>query len=743
MERRNLAARPRQNLAARAGRWSARHRKTAIWGWIAFVIAAVMIGGAVGTNLISDEDSQVGEAGRAERVLADRFEKPAPEQVLVQSSTLRVSDPRFRAAVDDVIARLSRTRDVESVHSPLWPENAGQISRDRRSALVEFEIPGDPDTAKDRVAPSLDATAALQRSHPQMRIEQFGAASAEKAFDQSFEDDLAKAGTLSVPITLAILIVAFGALVAAGIPVLLAITAVAATMGLIAIPSQIAAVEQSVSEVILLIGLAVGVDYSLFYMRREREERAAGRSEQASLEAAAATSGRSVLISGLTVMAAMAGLYFTGDKTFGSFATGTMMVVAIAMIGSLTVLPALLSWLGDRVMKGRVPLLAARRERGRESRLWGAILDRVLRRPLVSAILAAAVLLALAAPVLGMHTASTGIQGLPESLPATQALRHIEAAFPGGPAPADVVVQARDVSSPATARAIAELERRALATGKMLEPISTDVNSRRDVAVVSIPLVGDGTDSRSYAALTQLRDEVIPATVGRVPGARADVTGLTAQSKDFNDQMKASAPLVFAFVLTMAFILLLVTFRSVVIPLKAIVLNLLSVGAAYGVLVLVFQHGWGEWLLGFESSGAVTSWLPMFLFVILFGLSMDYHVFILSRVREAYDRGMTTEQAVAHGIKSTAGVVTSAAIVMVAVFGVFGTLGALDFKQMGVGLATAVLIDATIVRAVLLPAAMKLLGDHNWYLPKRLEWLPEIEHEPLPAPTASAPQPTT
>src|SRR5829696_1894573 len=275
----------------------------------------------------------------------------------------------------------------------------------------------------------------------------------------------------------------------------------------------------------------------------------------------------------------------------------------------------------------------------------------------------------------------------------------------------------------------------ALATGQMSEPVTTNTSPDKTVEVVSIPMHGNGTDDTSNAALATLRDDVIPATVGKINGVEADVTGMTAGSKDFNDSMTSHLPTVFAFVLGLAFILLLVTFRSIVVPLTAIVLNLLSVGAAYGVLKLVFQDGHGESILGFESFGGITSWLPLFLFVILFGLSMDYHVFILSRIREAVDRGMKTDDAVARGIKQTAGVVTSAAVVMVAVFSIFGSLSMVEFKMMGVGLAAAVLIDATLVRGVLLPAAMKLLGEWNWYLPKRLDWLPKFEHEPLPEPS--------
>jgi RND superfamily putative drug exporter len=305
----------------------------------------------------------------------------------------------------------------------------------------------------------------------------------------------------------------------------------------------------------------------------------------------------------------------------------------------------------------------------------------------------------------------------------------IQAAFPGGPLPAIVAVQSGDVRTPEMKAAIGELTRRAIATGDVRQPVQVDVSPDHTLARVSLPLAGDGTNDRSQEALSALRGELLPATVGQVGGATYAVSGTTAMNKDFNDLMSSHVPIVMAFVLSMAFLLLLVTFRSIVIPLKAIVLNMLSVGASYGVLVWLFQDGHGEKLLGFTSTGTITSWLPLFLFVILFGLSMDYHVFILSRVREAFDRGMKTEDAVAHGIKQTAGVVTSAAIVMVFVFGIFATLTAVEFKQMGVGLAVAVLIDATIVRAVLLPATMKLLGDWNWFLPRRLQWLPEVAHE--------------
>jgi RND superfamily putative drug exporter len=734
-----------RNLASRAAHWSAQHRKKAILGWIAFVIVALAIGTAAGgMKTLKDEDTGNGESKTAAKVVADAgLKNRASEQVLIQArgSDPRAEDPAFRKAVLDVERVVARNSNVVDLESPYTKRNSGQISGDRRSALVLFQVRGSESKAQDRVVPILAAVKRVQGANPDLRVEEFGDASSSKALDKAFEDDFKKAETLSLPITLLILLIAFGALVAAGLPLLLGLSAVAATIGLVGVVSQAWPVDQAISSVVLLVGLAVGVDYSLFYIRREREERRAGRSADAALEAAAATSGRAVLVSGFTVMAAMAGLYITGNSTFASFGTGTIMVVAIAVLGSLTVLPAMLSWLGDRIDKGRVPGLSRLRGNG-ESRGWGWVIDRVLRHPVVSVVAAGGVLVVLAIPAFSLHTVDTGINGLPPDLGVTKTLKRIQAAFPGGAAPAEVVVQARDVNAPKVREGIGQIELGALGTGLMREPVEVHVNPGHNVAIVDIPLAGNGTDSASIRALDALRDTVIPQTIDKVPGTTTGVTGMTAGSHDFNSQMNSRAPWVFAFVLGLAFCLLMVTFRSIVIPIKAIVLNLLSVGAAYGVLVWVFQYGHLQSTLGFKSIDGITSWLPLFLFVILFGLSMDYHVLILSRVREAYDKGQKTEDAVAHGIKATAGVVTSAAVVMVAVFGIFATLSSLDFKMMGVGLATAILIDATIVRAFLLPASMKLLGDWNWYLPKWLDWLPHVAHEPAvagAAPTAAAP----
>ena len=540
--------------------------------------------------------------------------------------------------------------------------------------------------------------------------------------------------------TLILLLLTFAAAVAAGVPLLLGVSSFVATTGLLGPVSQLTPLHPAVQQVTMLIGLAVGVDYAMFYMRRMTEERDKGRSSADALDVAAATSGRAVLISGFTVMAAMAGMFFSGNPIFSSFGIGTMLVVLVAMIGSLTFLPAVLSYLGQKnwLEKGRVPYLAKRRHKnGGESRVWNAILDRVIKHPVVSVVLAGGLLVALTVPALGMQFKEAGTEGLSRSEPIIQTLDRIDAAFPGGSVPASVVIKAKDVTKPEVTAAIEQLHEKALASGKLSEPFNVEVNPAKTVAVASIAVDGKGTDAASDRSLATLRDDVVPATVGKVQGAEVAVTGMTAGSKDFLDTMKSHLPVVFLFVLSMAFILLLVTFRSIVIPIKAIVLNLLSVGSAYGVLTLVFQDGHFEKELGFTSVGGITPWLPLFLFVVLFGLSMDYHVFVLSRVRELVDRGMSTDKAVAEGIKSTAGVITSAAAVMVVTFSAFAIGDSQEMKQLGVGLAVAILIDATIVRAVLLPATMKLLGSRNWYLPKGLQWLPKFEHEPAVAPAGA------
>ncbi len=717
------------NLAGRAGRWSAEHWKKAVFGWLAFAVGAMVLGNVVGHVQMADSQAASGEAARALAMLERaNFKQPASESVLIQARNDTLRSPVFLSAVSSVVQTLQQQKDVTNLRNPLVdPGKGGAVSKDGHSVLVQFDIKGDPDQAKNKVKPIMDAIAGVQSAFPSLRVEEVGTASATYVLDKSFTKDFATAEKMTLPLTLLILLAAFGSLVAASLPVVLAFSAVLASLGLYAVVTNAYSGDyQTTSSVILLIGMAVGVDYSLFYIRREREERAGGREPRPSLLRAASTSGQAVLISGLTVLVAMAGMLIAGNKIFTSIALGTMLVVLCAIVGSLTVLPAAMARLGDRLDSGRVPYIGRRKQAAGDSRFWAFVLGRVLRRPAVSVVLAGSLLLLAASPVLSMHTKLPSFTDMRSDLPIVRTYERVIAAFPGAPTPAEVVVRADDVRRPAVVAGIASLERAAIATGVMFEPIMVTTSPDHTVANVAIPLAGNGDNPRSLAALRTLRQTVLPATLGHLDGAQYAVTGQTAGTKDFNDLMKQRMGFVIAFVLALAFILLLATFRSIVIPITAICLNLLSVGAAYGLLVLIFQHTWAEGLLGFTSNGAIVSWLPMFLFVVLFGLSMDYHVFILSRIKELRDNGATTDDAVSRGIRRTAGTVTSAAIIMVAVFAIFGTLHMVQMKELGVGLALAILIDATVIRGILLPATMKLLGDWNWYLPRSLEWVPSL-----------------
>ncbi|HTZ86378.1 MAG TPA: MMPL family transporter [Solirubrobacteraceae bacterium] len=745
-----------RNLAARAGRWSAAHWKTATFGWLAFIAIAVVLGQLAGTAKLTDTEQATGESAVAEKALAGSgLHRSASESVLVQNRRAMVGDPAFQrtlARVTAALRELPQTHDVRT-GAP------GQTSHDGHSALIQFDMRGDPETAEDRVAPVLAKVAALQRSAPGFTIVEFGDASARHELRKTMNDDFAHAEGLSLPITFLVLLFAFGAFVAAGVPVLLAFSAVLGSLGLASLLSHVLHASDATSSVMLLMGMAVGVDYSLFYLKREREERK-GLPAEAALARAAATSGRAVLVSGTTVLIAMAGMLLAGSKVFGSIGAGAMLVVLVSMVGSLTVLPALLGKLGDRVDRGVLAVLAATvlrllrplarvrllrwaarprplvwlrdrrtliqvvKGRRESSRLWSLVLRPALRFPAVAVVLSVGVLVALALPVLNMHTKLPSFTDLPAKVQIVQSYKKIQHAFPGAQTPAVVTVQAPDVRSPAVREAIANVKHEALSNPQMGGPIATTLNPAHTLAKLEIPLAGNGDDDRALKALATLRGELLPATLGHVPGVSYAVTGVAAGTHDFNETTKKHWPLVFAFVLGLAFVLLLVTFRSLTIPLTAIVLNLLSVGAAYGVLVWVFQDGHLQGPLDFHSNGAVVTWLPLFLFAVLFGLSMDYHVFIVSRIKELVDEGVPTAEAVARGISSTAGTVTAAATVMVAVFALFATLSTLEIKQMGVGLAVAVLIDATLIRGVLLPASMKLLGRWNWYLPRWLQWLP-------------------
>jgi uncharacterized membrane protein YdfJ with MMPL/SSD domain len=739
-----------RGIAARAGGWSARHRWAAVGIWVLFVVVAMGLGSVAGRVDVKDSDQLSGETHTAAKILEDAgVDEPASESVLVQAKGdgTRAADPAFHAAVTDVIKAVEGTGRVTDVSSPY---DTKTISRDGRSALVQFDMRGDADTAGERVEPVLNAVEGVQKEHGSLRIEEVGGASIQKTFDDAFGSDFQQAELSAVPVALGILLIAFGALVAALLPVALSITAIVATMGLMGVVSHLVPMSDTANSVMLLVGLAVGVDYCLFYLRREREERAAGRDAATAMRIAAATSGRAIVVSGVTVCVAMAGMLFTGIAEFKAMGLASLMVVAVAMVGSVTVLPALLSLLGERVEKGRVPYLnpGARRRRAERrgrtaregSRLWGAVLRVVLARPAVSLVVAAGALLAIAAPALGMKTQNLTLdQEFGDSLPIVATYDRVNDAFPGGSGPAEVVVAAKDIDAPEVRAALDGFRERAVSSGASRGPVEVKVDGARNLALVYVPLVGGSDLDKAGRSLDTLRDEVRPATLGKVDGVRAPITGEVAGSKDFNDQLGGAVVPVFAFVVVFAFVLMLLSFRSLTVAITSILLNLLSVGAAYGILVAVFQHGWGASLVGAEGVGAIITWLPLFLFVILFGLSMDYHVFVVSRIREARLRGRTTRDAITHGVVTTAGVVTSAAVIMVAVFAIFGTLSMQSMKQMGVGLAAAVLIDATVIRGVLLPAVMALLGERNWYFPKWLHRLPDLTHdESMTEPVAPA-----
>ncbi|MGH2851294.1 MAG: MMPL family transporter [Solirubrobacteraceae bacterium] len=682
---------------ARIGHWSARRPWLAIAAWLGFVVLAVAALAMAGSRQL--QNGAVGESARGYALMNQhQLAFAQSPYIYLHSDRLTVDSPVF---VSDLhrVAGLARRAVGGGV--------SVRISRDRHAALVEA-----------RSATSL-ALGGLAQAVPR-------AAGITTTLScggcGSSGNDLARAEALSVPVTLLVLLIAFGAVVAALVPLALAVTAVVAAFGLLGPISRFFPLDGSVKTVVLLIGMAVGVDYALFYVIRSREERGRGLSSHDALERTARTSGRSVVIAGTTVIIAMAAQFAIGSAVFNGIASGTIVVVACAVAGSITVLPALLELLGPRVDRGRIPFLPHLRTEG-DSRVWGALVARVLRRPVLAASLSGGLLVVLAIPALALRVSDPGSNALSAAGQSALA-RQIPAEFPSLSSPAIVVAT---WPAQATASVRPAVERLETLAGFAHPPFALDVNG--NALALALPLSGLGDDAASRAGVTALRDHLVGATLGRIPGVQTAVTGDTAQNLDFTSQMTRGIPLVVGLVLALAFVLLLVTFRSLVVPIKAIVLNLLSVAASYGVLVLVFQHGWAGSILGFRSDGAIISWLPLFLFVVLFGLSMDYHIFILSRVREAVDAGMDTDAALRHAITRTAGVVSSAALVMVGVFSLFATSHSLDLKQAGVGLAVAVALDATVVRGVLLPATMKLLGERNWYLPRRLAWLPSAQAE--------------
>jgi RND superfamily putative drug exporter len=726
-------------VTVRMARWSAEHPWRAIALWVVFVAVCFVGGNAAGTVEATAQDNAIGESGEAYVMIENgKFaDEPAVDNILITSRSGKLDSAAASAAAKDAAAKLRSVTGVESVGEPI-------PARDGSALLVPITMAGDPDTASDRVEPLRAATASVQAAHPGLRIEEVGGPSINKALDDTLGKDFQKAELLSLPVTLAILIIAFGALIAAGIPVLLALMSVAAAMGLSTLASHVVPMGDATSSVILLIGLAVGVDYSLFYVRREREERARGKGHVDAVEIAAETSGHAVVVSGTAVIIAMAGLFLAGDSTFSSLATGSILVVAVAVIGSLTVLPAILAKLGRWVDRPRVPLLwrlTARRNGAEPGRAWRKILSPALKKPAVTLVVSVLALLALAAPAIGMKLRFPGIEDLPRTTPAMQAYDRLTAAYPSNGTNHVVAVTAPAAEAGAVKAALASLAR-STEGNRLFAPLETtgpdiDQSASKTVTVLNVATPFATRSDEAVDSLHELRQRLAPAALDGIPGVKYAVAGGVAENEDYAKHVWQTLPLVAGFVLVLTFLVMAWTFRSVVVALTSIGLNLLSAAAAYGLLVLVFQNTWAEGLLGFTSTGAIVTWLPLFLFVVLFGLSMDYHVFVVSRIREAVGRGVPTREAVADGITGSAGVVSSAAIVMVAVFSIFATLSTIDMKQLGVGLAAAILLDATIIRAVVLPSLMTLLGPANWWAPpilRRLGMRPRTVDSPAPEP---------
>jgi putative drug exporter of the RND superfamily len=695
----------------RVARWSATHPWRAIGLWVVFVAVCFAAGSWVGTNDATDEDMAIGESGRATTIMnSGDFADPAEENVLITPRSGQLDVEAANAAAADVTERMLALDEVAEVGDPVR-------APDGQALLVPVTMAGDSDEASEKIDTLLEQTAAAQRDHPDLLVEEVGGESIEKAIWGQVADDLTKAEFISLPVTLIIMLVAFGAIIAAGVPVLLAMSAVGAAFGLSALASHIFPAVETVSSVILLMGMAVGVDYSLFYLKREREERQHGNPHVRAVEIAAATSGHAVVVSGFAVMVSMAGLYLTSDAVFASLATGSIIVVAVAVLGSLTVLPALLAKLGRFVDRPRVPLLWRLTNRSGPPRMWPRLLRPALRYPLVTLIVTLAALGALAWPALDLKLKNSSDDDLPRSIPVMQSYDRLTESFPNEGVNHLVAVRAEPGQAGEVRTALGSLYEQTRDDplyASVAEPVIR-VSADQRVTVLDVPTTQRMGTDEAEESLDKLRTEIVPANLDQVSGGEHAVGGQIAADVDSTGLLTERMPWVIGFVLLLTLVIMFTTFRSVAVALTALLLNSLSAAAAFGTLVLVFQNTWAEGLLGFQSNGAIIAWIPLFLFAVLFGLSMDYHVFVVSRIREAAQRGMPNKQAVAHGITRSAGVVTSAAMVMVSVFAIFATLSMSEMKQMGVGLAVAVFLDAMVIRVLVLPSLMALLGRANWW----------------------------
>ena len=735
-------------FTGRIATWSARHSWWIVAASVALVVISMFIIIGVGTDT-RDDDEAPGEAGKAQDLIEERFSEPIPvdqplqgptEQLVFLNPSLTADHPDYISTVERVGQQLEALPEVARVVTFYDTEDPSMVSGDRHAlrGLLTFDASHSRSSQVDVIFEAIDSA---EQSAPGFEIGMVGFVSVEIQADRIIEEDFGRVLLFSLVIGLIILLLAFRAAVAAVVPLAMAVAAIISAIAVATLVSKAYPLVDFYTAMVELMGLAVGIDYSLFILSRFRNERTAGWAKLDAIARACSTTGRAVFYAGFTVVLSLTGLMLAGDATFISLALGAVIVVAIAILGSLTLLPAMLHILGNSVNRLRVPFMGAESTTGG---VWGTITDSVLARPAVLATITAAALIALAVPVLYLNLGSNQASSvaLPESLDGKRPLEILEEHFTGGLAsPAEVVIGAPSLRTPEVQNAVDTMLARMGEDELFFAPFETRENAAADALIVRVPLSGEVDGDEAERGITRLREDIIPAAF-QGTDAVVYVGGDTAGSLDFRNKMFDRAPIVFAFVLGLAFILLLVMFRSIIIPVKAIILNLLSVAAAYGVLVIVFQWGWGISILGSEASGVIESWLPLFLFGILFGLSMDYHMLLLNRIKEAYDRGATNEESVSQGVKVTAGQITSAALIMVGVFSTFAISQFLFFQQFGIGLAVAVLVDATIIRAILLPASMKLLGDFNWYFPRWLEWLPDFTPEidaGEPAPTAPPP----
>jgi RND superfamily putative drug exporter len=693
--------------------------------WLVLVAAAFGLSGMM--HFTHDTATAGTESSKADQLIKTRLREETPPQefIVVESSDKTATDPVFAAFVDSLASDLATLADVDSVAS-YRSGGEGLVSADGHTALITATLNGDKEDAVDTAA-SLVTVVDEANGRDGFRVTTVGFGSVEGEISNLMTDTMEHGELMGIAVALIILILVIGAVVAAGLPLIVGILAIFVAVGATAVVSNTMDMSNFVVFIITMIGLAVGIDYSLFIIQRFREERAAGHQVLEAIAAAGSTASRAVAFSGMAVAIALAGMLIVPDPVFRSFAVGAIIVVAVTVAAALTLLPAVLRLLGDRVNWLTLPFIG-RRARGNDTGgIWAVTTKLVTRRPAISAVLSAGILIAAALPVAGINLGSVGISTLPADSNPRHAFDVLNRDFSDGVLTADVVIDAPDVNSPQVQNSIDALTA-AVSSDGFFGAARTEKNESGDLALITVAMPGDFSTSESKAALARLRDDYIPAAFSD-QAARVYVGGPTAETVDSVQTQRDYLPYVFSFVLGLSFLLLLVVFRSIVVPLKAVIMNMVPVGAAYGVLVLVFQEGVGTKLLGFHEAPVIESWLPLFLFAILFGLSMDYHVFLLSRIKERYDQTRDNAGSVEYGLRQTASIITGAALIMVAVFAGMASSDLVTFQQVGFGLAVAVIVDATIIRMVLVPASMELLGDWNWYFPRWLGWLPHISIE--------------